>query len=209
MRTTYEQALRDQTSPATMWADAGIPHRFSGATLDNYSAPEPGPQVAALNWAKDYANAFDLALASGRSALFCGKTGTGKTHLAIAILKHVLRAGCSGRYALVYDLIRDVKDTWSQAATKTHTATVSGYTKPDLLVLDEIGVQFGTDAERNILFEVLGKRYNDMRPTILISNLQPDDVAKFLGTRVVDRIRENGGMLVTFTWDSHRSEPEA
>ena len=41
-------------------------------------------------------------------------------------------------------------------------------------------------------------------PTILLSNLPVEEVTGYLGERVVDRIREDGGRIVRFTWESHR-----
>jgi DNA replication protein DnaC len=77
-------------------------------------------------------------------------------------------------------------------------------TDMDLLILDEIGVQFGSETERNLLFDVLNERYEDCKPTLLLSNLPKQDVAKYLGERVMDRLREDGGRVVVFDWESHR-----
>jgi DNA replication protein DnaC len=137
--------------------------------------------------------------------MLIGNTGTGKTHLAVSILKHVLTAGSSGCYATVQGALRQVKDTWGREESARHGDVMRRFTKPDLLVLDEVGVQFGTDAERIILFDMLNERYNHMLPTLLISNLPKQDVAQFLGDRIVDRMRENGGKLIVFGWDSYRS----
>ena len=75
---------------------------------------------------------------------------------------------------------------------------------PDLLILDEVGVQFGSDAEKLILFEIINTRYQDMKPTILISNLTLVELGKYIGERVVDRMREGGGAILSFDWDSYR-----
>ncbi len=205
-RVTIEEALRDQETPEQRWLDAGIPPRFVAATLDNYQVENEG-QRAGLAWAKSYAASFDDALCSGTSALLCGRTGTGKTHLAAAIAKHVADRGCSVRFSTVQRAIREVKDTWGREATVSTGDALKRFTKPDLLVLDEVGVQFGSDTERIILFDMLGERYDFVRPTILISNLPKPEVAQFLGDRVVDRMRENGGRHLVFAWDSYRAKP--
>ncbi|ENO7364325.1 DNA replication protein DnaC, partial [Proteus mirabilis] len=67
----------------------------------------------------------------------------------------------------------------------------------------EIGVQYGTDSERNILFEVINDRYEDLLPTILVSNLPVVDLQKMLGERVVDRLLQ-GGTVLTFNWPTYR-----
>jgi hypothetical protein len=83
---------------------------------------------------------------------------------------------------------------------------VKWFVEPDLLVLDEIGVQYGTETEQKILFRIIDLRYEEMKPTILISNLAIPAFTEFVGERVVDRMRENGGMLFAFDWESYRSK---
>lgn len=203
MKVTYEQALRESLVPEKAWEAAGIPPRFFTSTFDNYEAPTE-QQRGALTWARDYASSFDEVLRNGTSALLCGRTGTGKTHLATAIAKHVIGRGCSVRFATVQRALREIKETWGREAVLSHADAMKLYTKPDLLVLDEVGVQFGSDTEKVILFDMLGERYDFVRPTILISNLPRESVSQFLGDRIVDRLREGGGRLVVFGWNSHR-----
>ena len=74
----------------------------------------------------------------------------------------------------------------------------------DLLVIDEVGVQFGTDTEKMILFEILNERYENLKPTILISNLSIESLKKFTGDRVIDRMKENKGKVLIFNWNSAR-----
>ena len=73
----------------------------------------------------------------------------------------------------------------------------------DLLIIDEIGVQSGTDNERNILFEIVNGRYENVRPTIIISNRDVKEVAELISERSVDRITE-GGAIIPFNWESSR-----
>jgi len=74
----------------------------------------------------------------------------------------------------------------------------------DLLVLDEVGVQFGTETENLVLFRILNRRYEDMKPTILVSNVEIGKLTEFVGERVIDRLCEGGGGILEFTWESAR-----
>ena len=189
--------------PEDRWKEAGVPPRFMDATLESFECDVEkldDPQTRAWLWATD----FDPN--DTKSALLCGRTGTGKTHLAISILKEWLDPDCTGRYATVKGAISEIKDTWGRESTIREEDAMRGFTTPRLLVLDEVEVEFGSDTERVILFEMLGTRYDQMLPTILISNLPRAEVSQFLGDRVVDRMREGGGRLVTFDWDSHRRD---
>ena len=56
-------------------------------------------------------------------------------------------------------------------------------------MIDEIGVQKGSDAERRILFSILENRMTDKYPTILISNLNAETLSDLIGERLYDRIK--------------------
>ena len=75
-------------------------------------------------------------------------------------------------------------------------------------MLDEIGVQFATDAERIQMFDILNRRYADLRPTVLITNLKVPEIEETLGERVFDRFREVA-TVVTFDWPSFRGKRAA
>jgi DNA replication protein DnaC len=69
--------------------------------------------------------------------------------------------------------------------------------------MDEVGVQVGSEHEKMLLFEIINERYQECRSTVLISNLTREEIAGYLGQRVMDRFAE-GGAVVAFDWDSHR-----
>lgn len=183
--------------------DSGIPKRFAMRTFDNYKA-ESTDQQRALAVARYFARDFDKFLESGASLMFCGKPGTGKTHLAAAIANAVCEQGRSAVFMSVLKATRMVKDTWKKGADVAESQVYKGLVEPDLLILDEVGVQFGSEAEKLILFEILNGRYENVKPTIVISNLLPAEVTDYLGDRVVDRLQEGGGSTVVFGWESYR-----
>ncbi len=184
--------------------EAGIPERFRNRSLQSFVA-ENQAQARALEFATAYADSFDDALATGRSAIFVGKPGTGKTHLAVGIgLRVMRRDNRTVLFSTVMRAIRRVKDTWNRDSCESETQAVASLVFPDLLILDEVGVQFGSDTERLILFDVLNERYEKRRPTLLLSNLTVDEVKAYLGERVFDRLREDGGEAIPFNWESWR-----
>lgn len=70
-------------------------------------------------------------------------------------------------------------------------------------------MQNNTDNERNLLFSVLNERYEQIKPTILISNLKLSEIKAVIGERAFDRIRENGGRAFVFDWESWRPDSKA
>lgn len=181
---------------------AAIPERFKDRTLESYVAKTSGQQKA-LAFATEYAENFDLVLKEGRSAIFVGKVGTGKTHLAIGIALSIMLQQRSALFVTVQRLIRRVKDSW-HTKEETESQVVDVFASPDLLVLDEVGVQFGSEFEKQVLFDVLNTRYENRKPSILLSNIPKEQLSDYLGERVTDRLRENGGKVIGFDWDSYR-----
>lgn len=182
---------------------AAIPQRFTDRRLSNY-VPQCEAAQKALNVAKNYAENFDIACETGAGLILCGGVGTGKTHLAVGIAHEVMARNKTAVFTSVMSAIRRVKETYSRDSEEKESAVIEKFSRPDLLILDEVGVQFGSDTEKLILFEIINGRYEKMRPTIIISNLAKDALAQFIGERVVDRLREGGGKLIAFDWPSYR-----
>lgn len=182
---------------------SGIPPRFCDRTFDGYAATSDG-QRAARDFARRLGEDIASGSADGRCAVFIGRPGTGKTHLAAAVATHAMRSGRSALITTVTRLIRRIRDTYNRGSTETESQAVEVFTFPDLLVLDEVGVQRGTEDEKLLLFDVLNERYESRRSTILLSNLSVAEMRGYLGERVFDRMREDGGEVVVFDWNSHR-----
>lgn len=209
-RERAESQARERKETLAAWqrriGESGIPERFRDRTLKSFVVDNEG-QRRALDFANGYADSFDQALATGRSVLFIGKPGTGKTHLAVGVgLRIMYHDSRSVLFTTVMRAIRRVKDTWNRENTESETQAIAALVFPNLLILDEVGVQFGSDTEKLILFDVLNERYERRRPTLLLSNLALDEVKVYLGERVFDRMREDGGEVITFTWESHRAK---
>lgn len=185
---------------------SGIPERFHDRTLQTF-VPETPEQEKALAFCKQYASNFAEVVSKGSSALFVGKPGTGKTHLACGVALQIMQEQNRTVYfTTVMRAIRRVKECWNKANVETESQAVAALAYPDLLILDEVGVQFGSEFERNILFDILNERYEKRKPTILMSNLPREQVITYLGERVMDRLREDGGRLIVFDWDSYRKK---
>lgn len=203
------EAERAKVEQLAAWqkriGSAGIPERFQGRTLDNFEATTATQQYA-LKFAREYADTFDQAVKSGRSAMFVGRPGTGKTHLAVGIGMRLLAQRRPVMFVTVMRALRRIKDSWGKGSEVTESQVIESLIYPDLLILDEVGVQTGSEFERNALFDVLNERYERRKPVLLLSNMARDDLKQYLGDRVLDRLREDDGALIAFDWDSHRIE---
>lgn len=185
---------------------AGIPLRFRNKTFASFVVDTDGKdrsRAVAMEFAANFAKHSN----AGTFAVFSGKPGTGKSHLAIAIAQDVMKSG-TALYTSAIDAVRMIRDTWRRESEKTETQVLQMLASVDLLILDEIGVQYGTEAEQVTLFDIIDKRYRDLMPTILLTNLNAAGMKEFLGDRSYDRLRE-GGIWLTFDWESQRNKVAA
>lgn len=183
--------------------EAAIPKRFLARSLDNFHASTP-EQLAALKVAREFAENFEVHSERGTSLILSGLPGTGKSHLATAILQAILPGHC-GLYTTASNVIRAVRGTWRKDSDRSESQVINAYSDTSLLVMDEIGMGYESDGERVILFDVLDRRYREQRPTILLTNLDRAGFKAFIGERVYDRLSETA-RWVAFDWESFRSK---
>lgn len=183
-----------------------IPKRFTDKTLNGYSAESP-EQKEALRICRKYVDKFAEISESGRCLLMLGKPGTGKTHLGVAIANELMRkTAATAVYRTVGSILHDIRSTYGGGTERTEGMILSGLIAPSLLVLDEIGVSKETpsDFELTTLFSIINGRYEQMRPTVIISNLDGKSLPSAMGERCVDRLREGGVIVIPFEWESQR-----
>lgn len=196
---------RAQAERSRQLEQADLPRRFIGRTFDNFEAVSP-EQAAALAICRDYAESWQDLARSGAGLVLSGKPGTGKSHLAGAIIQAVMSPTCWARYVTCGDMVRAVRGTWRRDSEKSEADVLRTFGEEiDLLVIDEIGVQYGTDGEQTVIFDILDRRYREMRPAILLTNEGKSGLNRYVGDRVFDRLRETS-KWISFDWPSHRPQ---
>lgn len=133
----------------------------------------------------------------GRALILTGKPGRGKTHLAVAIAYRAIQNGFAARFVTAAELIDDLSGAF-RAGRLADTLTT--YTHPDVLVVDEVGyLTYGTDAA-NMLFHVVNDRHRRRRAMLFTTNksvsawgavLHDEDLAQ----AIVDRVLERGRLF--------------
>lgn len=208
-------------------AESGLVGRQLRSTFDTYDARDP-KQKAILADCQAYVAQFSREQPLPTTSLWLlGTPGTGKSHLGAAMVNHLITNHATpARMHSGQEIIRMLRSTWNRdkrAPTQEyvehedgscHTETVYPVSEEalihdiahcTLLVLDEIGVGFGSNAEHVQLFEILDLRYKLEKPTVLLSNLSPTALKAALGDRVYDRLRE-GATVKACDWKSYRGE---
>lgn len=183
-------------------AASGIPERFRGKGFADYQA-DIAEQVLARSICQDYACALSAGQRPGETLLLLGGPGTGKTHLACAILTTLVRAGQRGWYVSLSSALRSLRDASASLSLGSETEAFAQLSAPGLLVLDDV-IEVPEEAHRGLLFEVLNTRYAQQRATILIGDLPALRLEQTVGPRIMERLHEAGTHQVSFTWPSHR-----
>ena len=136
--------------------------------------------------------------------LFLGPPGTGKSHLVQAIGYQAIKNGLTVRYRSIFDVVRDfLVDEAFAGADKI----LDKYLKPDLLIIDDMGIKQLPKRSGEHFFEVIMRRY-ETRSTIMTSNRPLEDWGKLIGdvpsaTAILDRFLHHAE-IVTITGRSYR-----
>lgn len=180
----------------------GLPARYQAASWADFTAELPAQAKLKL-LAQRYAGQFEKHRAIGRCLTFLGKVGTGKTLLASLVAADVYRAGFSCRYTTLAQMAGRIRE--AVMGDGSEGVALGEFTAPDLLVLDEIGLQSGSDFELRAVGAVCGARYDaGTKPVVFIGNVTEADLPAYLGDRVVDRAADRQGVTRIFNWASFR-----
>ena len=171
-----------------------VVQRFEDATLENYTCETQAQ--------RDLVDALKSGVEKGFSEniIITGGVGTGKTHLAYAILNAMAeKRECDGyrwyddnrvAYTTIKQVVDEIKASWN-TASENPTDKLSAV---PLLLIDEVGMQYGSASERIELYELFNRRYDAMLPTIALSNNRPAELQRVLGQRIWDRL--SGGAII-------------
>jgi len=204
-RQKRDAATRAAARIEALLSRSGIPPRFQDRDFDGYRAAD-ADQARALRIARSYADQWPEMRRRGTCLIFSGEPGTGKTHLACAIANAVIRQGSAALFITVGDAMRSIKRAYDRDAGISEASAIDTLVGPDLLILDEVGADYGTEHSKTLLFDLLNKRYEQVCPTIILTNLDAAALREYFGERVMDRLREDGGRFVPFTWESYRAK---
>jgi DNA replication protein DnaC len=151
---------------------------------------------------------FDLAagdfIRKHRDAILVGPPGVGKSHLVQSIGRQLIRDGFTVYYRSIFDCVRDFLH---DEAFEGHERILNRYLKPDLLILDDMGMKQLPKRSGEFLFEIIMRRH-ELRSTIMTSNRPLEDWGKLIGdvpaaTAILDRFLQDAE-LIQITGKSYR-----
>jgi DNA replication protein DnaC len=143
-----------------------------------------------------HALATGAFLREARDVLLLGPPGTGKTHLCQSIGRSVIKAGFTVLYRSIFDIVRDFLH---EQAFQNDDKILARYLKPDLLIVDDMGMKQLPKRSGECLFEVILRRH-EVRSTMMTSNRPLVDWGKLIGdvpaaTAILDRFLEHAELI--------------
>jgi DNA replication protein DnaC len=163
--------------------------------------------------------------ATEKGLLLMGPSGVGKTHLAVAALKDLIRRGHGGLFCDYRELLKEIQASYNPASESTEMGVLEPIRAVELLVLDDLGASKPSAWVLDIIGLVLNTRYNEKRMTILTTNyadetatptggaklpggqrvsVKEDTLADRVGTRMRSRLYEMCRTVEVFAPDFRR-----
>lgn len=152
-------------------------------------------------WGNTYEKAIGVFGKGGIVALI-GNRGTGKTQMAVCIVREWCKTENTARYVKAMDFFLAIRSSFKDDDVSENDV-LNIFMTPRLLVVDALEERGETPWEDRMLSHLIDRRYDDMKETILISNQKPEAFDVSIGPSIVSRLNETGGKII-FDWESFR-----
>ncbi|WCK53865.1 ATP-binding protein [Aneurinibacillus sp. Ricciae_BoGa-3] len=160
-----------------------IPLALRNATFENYESANIHLRRA-KEMAYGYAETFKAD--ESKNLLLTGDYGVGKSHLAVSVLKRLIKRDFTGIFITVPELLTKIRSTYNKESNHTELQLLEIIKGVDCLVLDDIGTENGSDWAVSKLFEVVDGRLG--KHTIYTTNLDSKATEKKIGERNFSRL---------------------
>lgn len=186
------QESRDKPEPVL--TEIGVGRRHVHCSFDTYQGKAK---------VVDVCRAF---LENPADMVLTGAPGTGKTHLAAAILRELVRESKirgkeTARFVPVPELLAEIRASYRDDGPDERDI-LDKYSQLPYLVLDDLGAEKSTEWSITTLYLIIDRRYRDMRPTVVTTNLTLDQIAKTLSERISSRLAS--GKVIEIKGEDYR-----
>ena len=169
-------------------AAARIPPRYAKCSFDTFKSAPGTSQDNALLLAQKLVNDYPV----DRGLLFMGPAGVGKTHLAVAIIRGLIEKGFAGIFSEFGSLLKEIQESYNPVSKSSELKVLAPIYQTDVLVLDDFAMAPLKDHERDTMYQIINKRYNDQKLTIFTTNYSDarrSDKDQVLEDRIGTRLR--------------------
>src|ERR1700681_5118147 len=218
---------------------ARIPKRYEHCDFESYvtdlvdGKTWTASHSQSLKQAKMLAQGFvrDYPGSAEKGLLLMGPSGVGKTHLAVAALKELIRRGHGGLFCDYQELLKEIQASYNPASESTEMRILEPIRNVEILVLDDLGASKPSDWVRDIVGIVLNARYNENRTTVITTNYvdnpasegeparlpggrlipasRDDTLAQRIGSRMPSGLSEMGRTVEVIAPDFRREKTQA
>lgn len=192
--------------------NSGIKRRFLQRTFSSFHCDTPARKEC-YEAAKEYADHWNEHKEKGDGLYIEGTNGTGKTHLAVAIALQLIDEGVPVICKTGSDLLTDIKRAFDNPELQEHQI-LDAYRRVDLLIIDDFGKEQCSDWSMSMLYTILNDRYEEMRPTIITTNYNTEELLKAMTPKglddykiraIISRLWEVSN-VITMAWEDCRNK---
>jgi DNA replication protein DnaC len=182
------ELMRRDARVGSLVEKSGLSKRLKSYTFSNFK-PYVSPEAArAVERVEEYLGSWEENKEEGKGLYLCGGVGTGKTHLAVAVLNEVVRKKrVPSLLVTVPELLDNLREAYNKPG-RDLDEWMDSVQNADFLVLDDLGSERVTEWVRERIFVIVNHRYREQLPTVFTSNVGPKDLAEQLGERTASRI---------------------
>lgn len=161
-----------------------IPTRFALCTFENFN-PHCMSLSRALMTSKKFVDEYPIV---DVGLLYLGSCGVGKTHLAVSVLRELIRKGIPGLFYDFRDLLKEIQDSYNPNTRNSELKILSPVFEAEVLVLDELGASKPTEWVQETMTHIINKRYNERKITIFTSNYLDITLGSAYDETLTDRV---------------------
>lgn len=203
---TEKRAKEIAEHPELILRKIGIGKRHLPCSFDNYQGGDKVKSIC-MDTVK---NPCDITLS--------GPAGTGKTHLAVAIIRELVRnqtieqrelilddnLESNALFITVPDLLLQIRQVFNERSDKTEEDIVRRYARVDYLLLDDLGAEKTTEWSITTLYTIIDQRYRQERPTIVTTNLSIEQIGSQISERIASRL--SSGKVIKINAPDYRKK---
>lgn len=155
-----------------------------------------GDSEKILNWIKNKQNMLILL----------GNPGCGKTYIICAIANYMVDVSPEIRLFTEDSFLKKLH--YAMSSNEDYHTELHRLCESEFLVYDDLGSTGPTDFRKEVIFELIDKRYGNMLPTIISSNLTKQDMQKLYHPRVISRIFAKENTVIEMSGEDLRKREE-
>lgn len=172
-----------------------MPPRYKSCTFDSYSTEEGSPEFhsAVVKWASN----IERRMEDGMGLYIHGKTGLGKTHMAVAALRHVVTkhelSGLYLSYDIFTEMVHDARNNDGELPEMYGDANLLKYLRRtyDVVLIDNLNADRLTEYMAKTVSNLIESRYEMLLPTLFTTEINPDKLSAIYSTRVQSIIKQS------------------